>query len=97
MKGIKEKCSNSDMKTTLKLITLAPPSWTIEKTAYEFGVSKFMVKKARELKKVKGLLPDVSPKTAKKLSEETKEIIDFYNDDDVSRICVQGKKTSFPS
>ena len=51
-----------------------------------------MVKKARALKKEKGIFPDVSPKKAKKLSEETKRrVIDFYNDDEVSRVC-PGKK-----
>jgi hypothetical protein len=92
IEGIKEKCSTSNMETTLKLITLAPPSWTIEKTANEFGVSKYMVNKARKLKKAKGILPDVSPVKARKLSEESKaKVIDFYNDDEVSRMC-PGKK-----
>ena len=90
--GIKEKCSSSNLETTLKLITLVPPSWRIEKTANEFGVSKFMVNKARRLKKAKGILPDISPIKARKLSEESKtEVIDFYNDDEVSRMC-PGKK-----
>ena len=80
------------MEATLKRITFAPPSWTIEKTANEFGVSKFMVNKARKLKKAKGILPDISPIKARKLSEESKtKVIDFYNDDEVSRMC-PGKK-----
>jgi hypothetical protein len=92
IEGIKEKCSTSNMEATLKLITLAPPSWTIEKTANEFGVSKLMVNKARKLKKAKGILPDISPIKARKLSEESKtKVIDFYNDDEVSRMC-PGKK-----
>ena len=92
VKEIKEKCSTSNKATTLQLLTLAPSSWTIGKTANEFGVSQYMVKKARALKKEKGIFPDVSPKKAKKLSEETKRrVIDFYNDDEVSRVC-PGKK-----
>ena len=35
--GIKEQCSSSNLETTLKLATLAPPSWTIEKTVSELG------------------------------------------------------------
>ena len=51
-----------------------------------------MVNKARKLKKVKGILPDISPIKARKPSEESKtKVIDFYNDDEVSRMC-QGKK-----
>ena len=34
-----------------KLLTLTPESWTIEKTMKEFEVSKYLVKKARSLKK----------------------------------------------
>ena len=51
-----------------------------------------MVNKARKLKKAKGILPDISPIKARKLSEESKtKVIDFYNDDEVSRMC-PGKK-----
>ena len=92
MKEIKEKCSTSNKAATLQLLTLGPSSWTIEKTANEFGVSKFMVKKAQALKKEKGIFPAISPKKANKLSEEMKmKVIDFYNDDEVSRVC-PGKK-----
>ena len=52
---IKEKCSTLNMEATLKLITLEAPSWTIEKTAKEFGVFTFMVNKAWKLKKTKGI------------------------------------------
>ncbi len=96
IEGIKEKCSTSNMEAALKLITLAPPSWTIEKTANEFRVSKFMVNKARKLKKAKGILPDISPIKARKLSEERKtKVIDFYNDDEVSRMCPGKKRLRF--
>ena len=84
-----------NMEATLKLITHVPPSWTIEKTANEFGVSKFMVNKARKMKKAKGILPDISPIKARKLSEESKtKVIDFYNDDEVSRMCPVSVKNS---
>ena len=58
----------------------------------KFGVSKFMVNKAWKLKKAKGILPDISPLKARKLSEESKtKVIDFYKDDGVSRMC-SGKR-----
>jgi hypothetical protein len=47
------------MEATLKLITLAPLSWTIEKTENDFGVSMVMVNKAWKLKKEKGILPHI--------------------------------------
>ena len=39
--------------TLLKLLTLTPPSWTIEETTKYFGVTKCMFKKVRELVKMK--------------------------------------------
>ena len=52
---IKQKLVISSRTEKIKLLTLTPPSWTIEQTKY-FGVKKCMVKKARELLKNKGLL-----------------------------------------
>lgn len=40
----------------------------------------------------KGILPDISPVKTRKLSEESKtKVIDFYNDDEASRMCLEEK------
>ena len=52
-------------------MTLTPESWTIEKTMKEFEVSKYLVKKARSLKKELGILAETKAKTGKVLPQET--------------------------
>ena len=50
---------------------MTPESWTIEKTMKEFEVSKYLVKKARSLKKELGILAEPKAKTGKVLPQET--------------------------
>ena len=67
-------------------MTLTPESWTIEKTMKEFEVSKYLVKKARSLKKELGILAEPKAKTGEVLPQETVTTVlllrykkDFYN------------------
>ena len=50
---------------------MTPESWTIEKTMKEFEVSKYLVKKARSLKKELGIFAKRKAKTGKVLPQET--------------------------
>ena len=68
---IKEKLLVSSWNEKVKLLTLTPESWTIEKTMKEFEVFKHLVKKARSLKKELGTLAEPKVKTEKVLSQET--------------------------
>ena len=68
---IKEKLLVSSWNEKVKLLTLTPESWTIEKTMKEFEVSKYLVKKARSLKKELGILAETKAKTDKVLPQET--------------------------
>ena len=90
---LKEKCSMTKSKREqVQLLTIVPASWTIEQVSKEFNVSKYLVKKSRELKKSKGVLFMTETKKGKTLSRETeKAVIDFYQRDDISRVC-PGKK-----
>ena len=63
---IKQKLVISSRTEKIKLLTLTPPSWTIEQTKY-FGVKKCMVKKARELLKNKGLHCEPDERTRKSI------------------------------
>ena len=49
---------------------MTPESWTIEKTMKEFEVSKYLVKKARSLKKELGILAEPKAKTGKVLPQK---------------------------
>ena len=76
----------------IQILTMAPPSWSIEKTAETFGVSKHLVKQARELKKSEGILALPSSKKGKPIAEEIeRKALEFYEDDEYSRLC-PGKK-----
>ena len=67
---IKEKRSLFSLNEKVKLLTLTPESWTIEKTMKEFEVSKYLVKKARSLKKELCILAEPKAKTGKVLPQE---------------------------
>jgi hypothetical protein len=86
--ALKEKVTVSTSQEKLKLLTLTPSSWKIEKTAKEFDVSVYMVKKSRSLKKTGGILADPPRKKGKELSQEVKDrVVEFYEDDQYSRMC----------
>ena len=55
----------------VKLLTSTPGTLTIGKTMKEFEVSKYLVKKARSLKKELGILAEPKAKTDKVLPQET--------------------------
>ncbi|CAH0556044.1 unnamed protein product [Brassicogethes aeneus] len=89
---LKEKCKISCGQEVLKLLTLVPSSWSIQKTANEFGVSTYMVNKARKLKKDYGILAEPEKLKGKSISNEvSKKVRQFYEDDEFSRMC-PGKK-----
>lgn len=88
--GLKNKLSVTDSThKKLMILTLAPQSWSIDRSAEEFGVSTYLVKKARSLKKMHGILPDVSlAKKGKELSQTTVDkVIALYESDEFSRMC----------
>ena len=76
----------------MQLLTLAPQSWTIAKTATEFNVSKHKVKQARKLKNKKGILAEVKPKVGKPLSKDVEErVTACYEEDEHSRLLPGAK------
>ncbi|XP_071951916.1 uncharacterized protein [Antedon mediterranea] len=88
---LKEKFKNSNSHSErVQILTLSP--FTMERTMHEFGATNYMVKKSREVKKKKGILGVCDKSQGKSLSEELKEsVVRFYENDDNSRIC-PGKK-----
>ena len=89
---LKQKCMVSSRQEKLKLLTLAPASWSIKRTANEFQVTKHLVKKSRALKKSKGILADPISRKGKTLDSDIKDrVVALYQSDEYSRIC-PGKK-----
>lgn len=89
---LKQKLEVSNHKEKIQILTLAPHSWTIEKTALEFGISTRMVKKAWKLKQQGGILAVSATKSGKVLAQQIiQKVLNFYEDNDISRMC-PGKK-----
>ena len=90
---LKNLCKRETKQKKIQILTLVPESWSRQKIAEEFGVTIHMVRTARKLKEEKGILALPDPKLpSNKLDAEVKtKIIDFYHDDEFTRIC-PGKK-----
>lgn len=74
----------------LQILTLSP--FTIKRTENEFSATNHMVRRSRRLKELCGIMGLPDRKKGKALSEETKtKIEEFYEQDEVGRIC-PGKK-----
>ena len=96
-----EKLEVSPRKKKIQILTMAPPSWSIEKMKTEFSITFYMARTARTLAKEKGILSLPQPKKGKNLSEKTKSLLqDFYCNDEYSRVmpskkdCVSIKKNT---
>ena len=90
--ALKEKVSVSSKGEQISLLSLAPKSWTIQKVIEEFGVTEYMVKKARKLQAEKGILPVVPTRKGHTLSNDTvKQVLDFFYDDEISRLMPGSK------
>jgi len=86
---LKEKYNSLEGNDPLKLkiLTIAPSSWSVNKIAKEFGASWQLAKKSKELKACKGILADTTAKIGKTLPSTTIEKVKaFYDSDCNSRI-----------
>ena len=89
---IKEKIIYSDKEETVQLLTLVPDDWLVSRTVELFNVSEKSVKQARELKKEKGILATPKNYTREGIYSETKKLVtEFYEHEEVSRICPEKK------
>lgn len=89
---LKQQCAVSSAQKQITILTLAPSSWSIKKTAEEFNVTEYKVKRARYLVKRYGILANPAQKKGKQLPESTiKQVVEFYQSDEYSRLC-PGKK-----
>ena len=82
----------SSTQERVKILTLAPESWSISNTCKKFDVSEYLIKKARKLKTSKGILAEPEKKKGNVLSDETKlKVLEIFESDEFSRMC-PGKK-----
>ena len=89
---LKEKLKMNSTQEKVKILNLAPESWSTSKTCNEFDVSKYLVKKARKLKNSKGMFVEPEKKKGNVLSDKTKlKVLEIFESDEFSRMC-PGKK-----
>ena len=89
---LKVKLQVSPKHKQIQLLTLAPESWSIQRTAEEFNVTIYQATEAKKLRKEKGILAERSPRVGRQLLKEIEEkVIAFYQEDEYSRI-LPGKK-----
>lgn len=86
--NLKEKFHKCSRAEKIKILTLVPHSWSIDRTVTEFKTTHYMVKLAKKRKKEDGILPDIHPKRGPSLSSDTiNAVFAFYEDNDSSRIA----------
>ena len=89
---MKDKLKVSNRQRKIQILTMAPRSWSIQKTKEEFQVSEYIVRQARKLASEKGILELPDQKRGKAVTEEVKNYVtSFYSDDEFSR-QMPGKK-----
>lgn len=93
MQDVKEKFGREESRETrIQLLTLAPSSWSRQKTMDFFGASERQVRQALNMRTEGGVLGTPPKRRGRPLSEGVKaSIINFYEDDAVS-YCLPGKK-----
>ncbi|KAK3928649.1 Cytochrome c biogenesis ATP-binding export protein CcmA [Frankliniella fusca] len=93
MSAVKDKIKSVNSLTKIKLLTLCPPSWNISESARFFGVGRYFIKRAIELREEKGILADPTRKPRGWfIPEATRQLVtDFYCQDDNSRV-MPGRK-----
>lgn len=71
----------------VRILTIAPSSWSTRKIAKEFNASRYLVQKSKRLKSMNGVLSETVAKVGHGFSQETlKTIEEFYCNDMYSRI-----------
>ena len=83
---VKEKLTTAAYSEKIQILTLAPDSWSRRYCAEHFNVSEYLVRTARELKKIKGILTKPAQKQGKVISQNTIDLVlSMYKDDEFSR------------
>ena len=84
--------STAEKSEKVQILTILPKSWSIRRVQSEFGASNYMVRKAKDLVKEKGILSTPNPKPGNPLAAHTVKLVsEFYESDEVSRM-MPGKK-----
>jgi len=90
--AMREKLKIASYPEKIQILTLIPDKWSREYASKQFDVSEYLIRTARELKKVNGILAKPELKKGKILPQKTLDLVQsFYEDDEYSR-QMPGKK-----
>ena len=90
---LKEKFhSTTERSVQVQVLTVLPMNWSIEKIQVEFGASNFMVRKAKQLVKDKGILSSPDPWPGRTLARRTVDLVVAFYESDSSSQMMPGKK-----
>ena len=84
--------STTERSEKVQILTVLPQSWSIRRVQGEFGASDYMIRKAKDLVKEKGILSTPNPKLGNPLAQHKTELVwKFYESDEVSRMMPRRK------
>ena len=82
---MKEKLTTAMYSEKIQILTLEADLWSPQYCAEHFNVSEYLVRTARELKKVKGILAKPAQKQGKVISQNTIDLVlSMYEDNEFS-------------
>ena len=85
----KQTLGSTTSEEKIKILTLTTESWSIVKAASYFSVSEYLIRQARELKKIHGIL---RKNHGKPLPASTAEKVQFFYEDDAHSRLMPGRK-----
>ena len=93
MEQLKDKFNQTTLRSEkIKILTVAPKSWSQRKLANEFNAFRHTATVAKKLVEEKGVFSDPNPKKGNRLDEALVEKVkEFYLSEDISRM-MPGKK-----
>jgi hypothetical protein len=85
---LKEKFKScSKISEKVQVLTILPKSWSAKRIEEEFRATNYMVRKAKKLVEVKGILSTPDQKAGKTLSKNTVDVVrSFYCSEMISRL-----------
>ena len=80
--------ASTKKSSKIQILTILPKSWTRKTIVEKFGATDYMVRRAKELAREKGILATPNPKTSgRTLSDQTVELVkEWYRSDEISRV-----------
>ena len=86
--AMEEKLLMSTKSEKVKVLTFSSSSWSISKTSEYFDAPIFMVRKARNLKKTKGILGKSDKKLGRPISDELRNSIQAFYEKEIAKEIV---------